>query len=112
MTEQEEGFAGEIAISIEGLPEGVSAFTGTEVEEKKHPGDASVNQESFLPKTQKATIILMVAEDAPSTVLPKMIRLRARPVVTGNPGQLLPVGEIPLMVIRPTQTPDRLVAEK
>ena len=112
VTEREEGFEGEIAISVEGLPEGVSAFTGTELEEKKHPGDASVRKESFLPKTQKATIILMAAEDAPSTVLPKMIRLRARPVVTGNPGQLLPIGEIPLMVIRSTQTQPKRVAEK
>ena len=112
VTQQEEGFAGEIAISVEGLPEGVSAFTGTEVEEKKHPGDASVKQESFVSKTQKATIILMAAADAPATVMPEMIRLRARPVVTGNPGQLLPVGEIPLMVIRPTQTAERLVPKE
>ena len=103
-TGQEEGFDGEVAIGVEGLPRGVEAFTGTEVEAEGPLADPSVRERSFVPKTQKATIVLLAHADAPATSMPKLVRFKARPIVNGNPGAEIFIGKMALMVIRPTKT--------
>ena len=103
-TGQEEGFDGEVAIGVEGLPRGVEALIGTEVEPEGPLADPSVREQSFVPKTQKATIVLLADADAPATRMPKVVRLKARPIVKGNPGTEIFIGELALMVIRPTKT--------
>jgi hypothetical protein len=98
--EQEEGFQGEIAVAVEDLPRGVEAFPAVEAEptlggdprEKVHP-------ERFLPKTQTVTIVLRAAKDAPPTPMPRLIKIKAWPIVDGRSGALLPAREIPLMII-------------
>ena len=104
-TGQEEGFDGEVVIAVEGLPRGVEALTGTEVEDEGPLADPSVRERSFVPKTQKATIVLLAHADAPATSMPQVVRLKARPIVNGNPGTEIFIGEMALMVIRPTKTP-------
>jgi hypothetical protein len=103
LTDQEEGFDGQVAVSIEGLPQGVEAFPATEVEpERAHPLDAG-KKERFRPAQQVATIVVAAAADAPRTRLPKVIRVKARPVVNGAPGPVLPVQTIPVMVVATEQ---------
>ena len=104
-TGREEGFDGEVVIGVEGLPRGVEALTGTEVENEGPLADPSVRERSFVPKTQKATIILLAKADAPATSMPKVVRFTARPIVNGKPGTELFIGNMALMVIRPTTTP-------
>ena len=104
-TGQEEGFDGEVVIGVEGLPRGVEALTGTEVEDEGPIADPSVRERSFVPKTQKATIVLLAHADAPATSMPKVVRFKARPIVNGNPGAEIFIGKMALMVIRPTNTP-------
>ena len=104
-TGQEEGFDGEVVIGVEGLPRGVEALTGTEVEDEGPLADPSVRERSFVPKTQKATIVLLAHADAPATSMPKVVRFKARPIVNGNPGAEIFIGKMALMVIRPTNTP-------
>ena len=104
-TGQEEGFDGEVVIGVEGLPRGVEALTGTEAEDEGPLADPSVRERSFVPKTQKATIVLLAHADAPATSMPKVVRFTARPIVNGNPGAEIFIGKMALMVIRPTNTP-------
>lgn len=99
ITEQEEGFEGEIALRVENLPEGVEAYPGTDVEGDKGPPIDEGYKERFVPKTQKATVMLFAGADAPLTRIPQFIRLHARPVVGEQPGELLMIQEIPLMVV-------------
>ena len=99
ITEQEEGFDGEIALSVENLPEGVDAYPGTDVEPDRGPPLDEGYKERFVPKTQKATLMLFARADALLTRMPQFVRLRARPVIGGQPGELLKVREVPLMVV-------------
>ena len=102
-TDQEEGFGGEIALKVEGLPPGVDAVTGTEVDPDRGPPLDEGHKKRFVPKSQTAVIMLVASEDAPLTRWPKFIRVVARPVVDGKIGPPLPLEEIPLMVVASRQ---------
>jgi len=104
---QEEGFTGEVALQIKGLPEGVDVLPGGEVEGRR-PNEVSDKEESFVPKLQKTTFILLASENALLTNRPQQIELSVRPIVNGKPGPLLPVKEIPLMVVA---KPERVKGE-
>ena len=65
ITEQEEGFDGEIALSVENLPEGVRIYPGTDVEPPRGPPVDEGYKERFVPKTQKATVLLFAGANAP-----------------------------------------------
>jgi hypothetical protein len=98
-TDQEEGYQGEVAVVVEGLPEGVSSLPGTEVKPEGGPPLDEGEKEKFVPPSQTATIILAADESAPLSVEPRFIRVVARPVVGGKLGKPLRVGELPLMVV-------------
>ena len=100
ITGQEEGFSGEIALRVENLPPGVEVFPGTEVEPDGGINPDEGPKERFVAKSQKATILLMADREAPLTTWPRFLRIAARPVMEGKLGAPLPVGEIPLMVVK------------
>lgn len=100
ITDQEEGFGGEIVLSIRNLPAGVEALPGTEPEPEKGINPDEGPKERFVPKSQKATVLLVAREDAPATPMPRMIRILARPVVGGSLGPPQLVREVPLMVMK------------
>ena len=60
-TDQEEGFAGEVVLKIEGLPRGVQALAGADVEPDTAPPLPEVHKERFDPKNKKTTIVLVTA---------------------------------------------------
>ncbi len=95
----EEGYSGQVALSLEGLPPGVVPLTGTEAEPPSPIGPTSESRKSFLGFSEKAVILLRADEQAPLTDLPARVRVWARPAVGNRLGARLPVGEIPLMVI-------------
>lgn len=120
ITEQEEGYGGEIALSVENLPPGVQAFPATEVEPDRGINPDEGEKERFVAKTQKATIVLMAEAHAPVTTEPHFFRIVGRPIIEGRPGpplsstlaperqlsrpalptRLVELQEIPLMVVR------------
>ena len=95
----EEGYSGQVALSLEGLPPGVAPLTGTEVELPSPIGPTTESRKSFLGFSEKAVILLRADEQAPLTDLPVRIKVWARPAVDNELGARLPVGEFPLMVI-------------
>ncbi len=109
ISEQEEGFEGEVIFAFENLPEGVQIGPGAESETDKGPpiplngtpADAYINRERFVPKSTKTTVILVAAATAPVTRMPHLVRVSATPVVQGRPGVSFAVREIPLMVVKP-----------
>lgn len=100
ITGQEEGFGGEIVLSMENLPPGVEALPGTELEPDKGINLDEGPKERFVPKSQKATVLLVARGDAPATPRPRMIRIMAGPVVGGSLGPSQLVREVPVMVVR------------
>jgi hypothetical protein len=99
LVEQEEGFDGEIAFSLEGLPAGVAAFPAAQVEPDRPRVLDEGKKERFRPGSQFVTVILAAAPDAPPTRLPHWVHVRAKPVVKGVLGPELPVVSFPLMVL-------------
>jgi len=99
-TGQEEGYADEVAISVEGLPEGVTALPGTEVKPDRGINPDEGPKERFLAKTETATILLTVGGNAPVTERPRLITIVARPVVKGVLGLPLRSTDVPLMVVQ------------
>lgn len=100
-THQEEGFSGDVALVLEGLPEGVDYFPGTEVKAYRGPAPEDGMMQRFSPQTESVTIVLLAGTDAPATLLPLKLRLLAQPISDGRPAPRFLIKEIPIMVIRP-----------
>jgi len=98
-TGQEEGFAGQILLQVEGLPPGVQALPGTDYQPETPPNLDEGPKARYMPQQGATSIMIVAAEDAPATRLPRILRIRARPVVSGKVGALLPVGKVHLMVL-------------
>lgn len=100
-TDQEEGFSGDVALVLEGLPEGVEFYPGTEVKAYQGPVPEDGLRPRFSPTSESVTIVLLAGADAPATPLPVKLRLLARPISDEGPGTGLLIKEIPAMVVRP-----------
>jgi len=108
--EKEEGFDGEIVISVENLPPGVQALPSSPAEweeallrgmQYRPVGVDIVDPANYRAKRQVVTIALVASSDAKPMTLPTLLRLTARPIVEGRPGASLPVGEFPFLLIAP-----------
>ena len=63
-TDQEEGFDGQIALTVEGLPEGVRAMMGTELQPHVPPPYNPGKVERFQTESQKATFLFVTDQSA------------------------------------------------
>ena len=107
VTEREEGFIGEVALTVENLPEGVRAYpaiadepdvslTGGVYEQR-----GVVEKERYRPKRQVNSILLIADQtEAATTTEPQLIRLTATPILNNISGKTFPIQEIPLMVVK------------
>jgi len=100
ITDQEEGFDGFVILSVEGLPGGVRATPGTEVEPDSPPQESMAKRERFTTKSQKATLILFADPAAASMKTPVVGRVFAQPVVKGKLGDRIFVKAIPIFVVK------------
>ena len=99
-TDQEEGYDGFVILSIDGLPEGVQAVPGTEVEPDRPPPFSVGKAERFTTKSEKATFVILPGRDAPATRMPAVATIYAQPVVDGTLGERIPVKDLLVMVTR------------
>jgi len=108
VSEQEEGFDGDIAVRFEGLPPGVEVFPLTAEE-----GDVSVigqvyefrgkiDKEHYMPiKRQTDPLLFSVSEIACNTMTqPINVKLMAIPLVDGKLGTPFVAQEIPMMIVQ------------
>ena len=92
--------AGEIAFSVEGLPTGVSTYTGAAILDVDGKGSyESLNRSNFLPDTQKSILVLRADPDAELTKIPQIIRIMVRPLIDGHLMKPLLAAELPLMIV-------------
>ncbi len=99
LSDQEEGFGGDILFGADGLPSRVQFLPGAEVEPHKEPPLPEIHKERFVPGNQKTTVLLAAAPGAPATRMPKRVRLSARPVVGGKVGEAIAAGDLLVMVL-------------
>ena len=99
--DREEGFEGEIALSVDNLPEGLEALPTAVLEPPRPPAFDEGQKEIFRPETQKVAISLIADSKAPATQRPQVVGVSARPIVNGRPGRPIPVGEVLVMVLPP-----------
>lgn len=99
-TDQEEGFDGQIALTVEGLPDGVRALMGTELQPQVPPPYNPGKVERFRPESQKATFLFMTEENAAPTSKPVEARIVAQPVIKGKLGRPLTAKNILVTVVK------------
>jgi hypothetical protein len=110
VSDVEEGLQGEVALTVENLPPGVSAFPATTSHTEKptatslKPGGA-IHQERFIAARASATLVFVAATDAQPTTEPYRVELKARPIVQGKPGPQLPAQYFLMTVIPPAPAP-------
>ncbi len=97
--DREEGFKGFVAISVEGLPPGITAVAGLENPVERPPLPNAGRRERYYPVPQTATVMLIASPDAPPGELPSRARVIARPVVDGRVGEAVLNKEVPVMVV-------------
>ena len=112
ISEHEEGFAGEIALSVEGLPEGVQVFPAAAIsrEVPSQGGQVyemrgAIHKERFRPHRLLTNLMFIASSEAPVSKMPSFVRLTARPILQGKLGAMIPVYEIPVMVVPRPEKP-------
>ena len=82
---REEGFAGDLAVSVDHLPEGVEVLPAADMGPELGMPQDQGRKENFAGEDQVVTLLLAVRPDAPPTATPRWLRFHLRPV---NPGRL------------------------
>jgi hypothetical protein len=101
-TSLEEGFAGSVITTLEGLPPGVELLPASEATPDDSPPSDQGEKRQFLPQTSTTTLVLMTRHDSPITTVPQFVRAVVTPVYPdGSLGMPLSVQPIPLMVTQP-----------
>ena len=104
-SELEEEFRGEITLRVNGLPSGVKAFPATYYQPEKPPHLDEGPKERYFPETTTTSIIFIADPNSPITIMPRILQIKAQPIVQGKPGPILHVGDLPLMVIEKPLSP-------
>ena len=119
---REEGFAGDLAVSVDNLPEGVEVLPGADMGPELGLPQDQGRKQVFASEDQVVTLLLAVRADAPPTDTPRWLRFHLRPVQPGRlnryrkmtgedpfrpiwegrMGPSIPVARIPMMVLHPS----------
>ncbi len=98
--DREEDYQGSLTVFAESLPAGVSAAVGADFEPDKDAPAAVGKKERYLPRTERAVVVLSASSDAAPSAQPYRARLSARPLVDGKLGNVLSTKEIYVMVVQ------------
>jgi hypothetical protein len=117
LAEREEGFAGDLVMSVENPPPGVESYAASvlapaafandgEVIEGRYENRGTIGKDQFRPQRHIISLVLGSSEETPPTAVPRLVRFVVRPVLQGEPGPRVAVYELPLMVVpRPEPGP-------
>ena len=110
--EKEEGFQGNVLLTVDNLPPGVQAWVSTAAGwtetlmrgiQYRPLGVEVVSPRHHRPQRSATTLVFWASPDAPITGAPRFLELKARPVVDGRVGPALPAGRIPFLAVRPAE---------
>ena len=97
--DREEDYRGAVAVSVEGLPEGVSVLAAADYEPDKDPPPFPGKRERYVARTERTVLAFSVADGAPLMDAPKVVRVIVRPVTDGKAGAVIASKRIPVMVV-------------
>ena len=97
--DREEDYRGAVAVSVENLPEGVSALAAADYEPDKDPPPFPGKRERYQARTERMVVAFSASETAPLTQEPKVALVTVRPLVDGKPGMALATKKIPMMMV-------------
>ena len=110
--EKEEGFQGNVLLTVDNLPPGVQAWVSTAAGwtetlmrgiQYRPLGVEVVSPRHHRPQRSATTLVFWASPDTPITGSPRFIELKARPVVDGRVGPAVPAGRIPFLAVRPAE---------
>ncbi len=110
--EKEEGFEGNVVLTVDNLPPGVQAWVSTAAGwtetlmrgiQYRPLGVEVVSPRHHRPQRSATTLVLWASPDAPITGNPSFLHLKARPVVDGRVGPAVPAGKIPFLALGPAE---------
>jgi hypothetical protein len=97
--DREESFSGVVALSMEGLPAGVTAIAGAPNPIEKPPLPNGGKLDRYTPRTQNSALLLTAAPDAAPSESPVTVRLIATPVSGQKLGRPIVIKELPLVIL-------------
>ena len=100
--EREEGLDQMVTLHLENLPPGIQALPTVVPEEQsgKAKGPRNeVHRDRFFPRKQQVSLTLLAEGDLPAPLRPHPVRLTARVLAEGRPGQPFPLKELFLTVV-------------
>jgi len=97
--DREEDYRGAVAVSVEGLPEGVSVLAAADYEPDKDPLPFPGKRERYVARTERTVLAFSVADGAPLMDVPLVARVIVRPVTDGKAGAVIASKQIPMMVV-------------
>ncbi len=110
--EKEEGFQGNVLLTVDNLPPGVQAWVSTAAGwtetlmrgiQYRPLGVEVASPDHHRPQRSATTVVVWASPDTPITGSPRFLQLMARPVVDGRVGPALPAGRIPFLAVRPPE---------
>jgi hypothetical protein len=97
--DREEDYRGAVAVSVENLPDGVSALAAADYEPDTDPPPAPGKRERYVPRTERVVLAFSASENAPPSPQPKLALVTVRPLVDGKLGVVIASKQIPVMMV-------------
>ncbi len=110
--EKEEGFEGNVVLTVDNLPPGVQAWVSTAAGwtetlmrgiQYRPLGVEVVSPRHHRPQRSATTLVFWASPGVPITGAPRFLQLMARPVVDGRAGPAVPAGRIPFLAVGPPE---------
>ena len=102
--EREEGLDQMVTLHLENLPPGIQVFPTVVPEQESGKGKRTrneVHRDRFFPRKQEVSLTLLAEGDTPGPLQPHAVKLAARVVTEGRPGQAFPLKDLFLTVVKP-----------
>jgi hypothetical protein len=97
--DREEDYRGAVAVTVENLPEGVSALAAADYEPDTDPPMYPGKRERYVPRTERMVLAFTASEGAPAMSEPRVAVVTVRPLVDGKPGAVVATKSIPVMMV-------------
>ena len=102
--EREEGLDQMVTLHLENLPPGIQVFPTVVPEQESGKGKRTrneVHRDRFFPRKQEVSLTLLAEGDTLGPLQPHAVKLVARVVAEGRPGQAFPLKDLFLTVVKP-----------
>jgi len=97
--DREEDYRGAVAVTVENLPEGVSALAAADYEPDTDPPPTPGKRERYVARTERMVLAFTAAENALPSDQPMTAVVTVRPILDGKLGAVIARKQIPVMIV-------------